>query len=97
MANINRDFVKGVVVGAIQSLMRDKDFIVNEEDSIVFDSILYGDDFGNVLIIEIEDKLKIRTPTSEWSNVYTVRQAIDLVARACAASEPESPGHLEKP
>jgi hypothetical protein len=80
---MNRDFIKSVVVDTIRSLMRNRDLIVDESDPVLFRTWWYGNDFGNLLILEIEEALKIRTPTKEWSKVYTVGEAIDLVVRAC--------------
>lgn len=77
----SRERVKEIVFNTIRSLMRKSDLAIEEKDSINFSTPLYGDDFGNLFIVEVEDSLRVRVPARDWSMVYTVGDAIDLLVR----------------
>lgn len=85
MTGMEREFVRQVVFDEIRSLTRKKDLAVSEDDPLMPETLMYGDDFGNVFIIEIENRLRVRTPMREWSKVYTVGEAIDLLMKSLAA------------
>lgn len=85
MATLDRESVKQVVFDEIRSLVRKKDLVISEDDPLIFKTLLYGDDFGDIFVIEMEHRLRVRTPTREWSKVYTVGDAIDLLMSSLQA------------
>lgn len=85
MAVVTRELVRQVVFDEIRSLARKKDLVVSEGDPLVVEGLLYGDDFGNIFIVEIEGRLRVRTPTREWAQVFTVGDAIDLLMKSLQA------------
>jgi hypothetical protein len=82
MAGMEREFVRKVVFDEIRSLTRNNDLAISEDDPLIPATLMYGDDFANIFIIEIENRLRIRAPTREWSKVCTVGEAIDLLMRS---------------
>lgn len=85
MAVVTREFVRQTVFDEIRSLTRRKDLVVSESDPLIVETLLYGDDFGDIFILEIEGRLRTRTPTREWSQVFTVGDAIDLLMKSLQA------------
>ena len=57
-----------------RSKMRASDYLVRD---IKIDS----DDLSFIFVPEVEKKLKVKIPVEEWSRVYTVQDAIDLLKR----------------
>lgn len=78
---MTRERIRDVVFGVIRSLMRNASLVVNESDSINFKTFLYGDDFGNLFVDEVEAILRIRVSAHDWSKVYTVGDAIGALFR----------------
>ena len=91
MERIDRASVKQVVVDEIRLITQRPDLIVEEEDSINYDTLWHGDDFGSIFVLEVEDRLKVRVSFRAWSDVRTVGDAIDLLTRMINGVVPSSP------
>lgn len=87
MTSVTREFVRQAVFDELRSLTRKSDLVVSEGDPLIFKTLLYGDDFGDIFVIEMEHRLRVRTPTREWSKVYTVGDAIDLLMRSLSMAQ----------
>lgn len=84
MESLIRKFVREAVFSEIRSLARNRGLVISEDDPLIVETPMYGDDFGNIFIIEIEGRFGVRTSTREWSKVCTVGKAIDLLMKSLA-------------
>lgn len=50
-------------------------------DKLVRDLKIDSDDLSFIFVPELENKLELEVPEEEWSEVYTVQDAINLLKR----------------
>ncbi len=75
------DMVIDAVWEVIESILLKSRDRFTTRDHLVHDLKISSDDLSFIFVPELERRLGINIPVSEWDNVGTVQEAIDLLKR----------------
>jgi acyl carrier protein len=81
---IDRIDIKTVVLEVLQAMIPSAP--IREGDRLI-DDLQFDSDDATSAALALERRFKIRVPRSEWSQVYTVKDIIDLFERHSPSSE----------